>query len=625
MRRQPDLPHTRLVRSLSNWLLLLVLLPVGALAQPSAVAVNPGYSSGPTQILGFQYSDSDGYTHIQVADMLINSTLSGVGACYTMYYPSANTLYLANDGMTGWIGPAMLGSSSTLTNGQCSINVSTATASGVGTTLTLTLPITIKSSVAGQQTIYGWAMDDVGRASGTSWTLLGYWLPVPLTTAPSVISVSPNYGSGGSQVFSFQYSDPNGYSYIQVADVLINSSLSGAGACYTMYYPSTNTLYLANDDLTGWTGPLTPGVNGVLSNSQCSIDGSNSAALGVGTTLTLNLAVTFQPSFSGTRAIFGWVRDVAGASSGAWTNLGSWVLQAPNAPPSVLSITPFYNFGPSQTVSIEYWDTWGYTHFQTVDVLINSSLSGLGACYAMYLPGNNTLSLANDALTGWLGPITLGTSGSVQNSQCMIDASHSSALGSGSILTLNLAITLKAGVTGQQIIYGWAMDNIGIASGTSWTLLGYWLPVPLSTPPAVVSVSPGFGTGTSQVFKFQYSDVNGYAYLQAVDVLINFSATGPYGCYVIYYGASKSLYLANDNMTAWLGPGTPGASGTLVNDQCSIDMGSASVSGLGTTLTLNLPITFQPGFAGMKTVYGWALDYGGHSSGPWTVLGGWAP
>jgi len=85
---------------------------------------------------------------------------------------------------------------------------------------------------------------------------------------------------------------------------------------------------------------------------------------------------------------------------------------------------------------------------------------------------------------------------------------------------------------------------------------------------------------------------------------------------------SNALYLAND-AGAWQGPVTVGKGKTLKNSQCTVHVGSSSVKTSGKTLTLNLSVTFNTGFAGTKNIYmevanatqnsGWSLE------GSWLV------
>src|SRR3989442_10699776 len=89
----------------------------------------------------------------------------------------------------------------------------------------------LQDNVAGQ-----WLMDAEGLNSG--WQSRGGWtVPVaPGNVAPAADSVSPASGTGASQTFTFTYSDANGYTDINAAYALFNSSLNAADACYVFYY-----------------------------------------------------------------------------------------------------------------------------------------------------------------------------------------------------------------------------------------------------------------------------------------------------------------------------------------------------------------------------------------------------
>ncbi|MBM3748355.1 MAG: hypothetical protein FJW34_21435, partial [Acidobacteria bacterium] len=78
---------------------------------------------------------------------------------------------------------------------------------------------------------------------------------------PEVVSVSPSSGSGPSQIFSFVYSDANGYWDLAWGQAIINATLSEANSCFLHYNRAPNQLWLQNDTYTGWIGPLTPGTD----------------------------------------------------------------------------------------------------------------------------------------------------------------------------------------------------------------------------------------------------------------------------------------------------------------------------------------------------------------------------
>jgi hypothetical protein len=91
-------------------------------------------------------------------------------------------------------------------------------------------------------------------------------------------------------------------------------------------------------------------------------------------------------------------------------------------------------------------------------------------------------------------------------------------------------------------------------------------------------------------------------------------------CLLYYEHSSNLLRLIDDAGTAWL-PGTPGTAGTLQNSQCSINVGATTVVSSGNNVTLSIPMTFTPSFAGAKQVWMYAL--GSTASSGWQQRGTW--
>jgi len=135
--------------------------------------------------------------------------------------------------------------------------------------------------------------------------------------------MSPGRGSGLSQVFSFTLNDNVGWQDLGIINVLINSSLNGNQSCYLAYSNPLTTLYLMSDS----GGGLLPGMplngSGFISNSQCAIDGAGSSVTSSGSSLTLNLSVSFSSSYLGDAIVYVAARDAAGHNSG-WQPMGTW-------------------------------------------------------------------------------------------------------------------------------------------------------------------------------------------------------------------------------------------------------------------------------------------------------------
>ena len=139
---------------------------------------------------------------------------------------------------------------------------------------------------------------------------------------------------------------------------------------------------------------------------------------------------------------------------------------------------------------------------------------------------------------------------------------------------------------------------------------------------SAVSVTPSSGTGTSHSFALQYSDTAGASNLQSAWAWFATTFGNPASsCLLSYQPATNQVILDNDAGTGSMSA-TVGAATTLQNSQCSLNMASTTVVLSGNTLTLNLALTFQSGYAGAKSVYLYAADLSGTGSG-WQPLGTW--
>lgn len=438
---------------------------------------------------------------------------------------------------------------------------------------------------------------------------------------PLAISVTPNSGTGSTQTFSFVFSDGNGFAALPVTEVLFGANTNYGSSCVVYYNQTVNGLYLNNDQVTGFLGPITPGTVTTLQNSRCTLNAAASSASGSGTNLTLNLALTFAPTFTGLKNVYLYAQDTNGLNSG-WAQKGTWTAYSGAAqPPSAVSVTPNSGSGPTQTFSFAFSDASGYSAIPITQVLFGASTSYSSSCVVYYNQPGNGLYLANDQANGWLGPITPGTSSTLQNSKCTVNGAGSSVSGSGTTLTLNLALTFQPLFVGAKNIFMYAEDTSGQNSG--WQNKGTWTAFAGTVPPpAAVSVTPNSGTGPTQTFSFVFSDGNGYGALPITEMLFGVTTSYLSSCVVYYNQPADSIYLQNDQATGWLGPVKPGVAGTVTNSKCSLDGAGSSISGAGTSLTLNLAMTFQSSFTGTKNIYMYAEDSSGLNTG-WQALGTW--
>jgi alpha-L-arabinofuranosidase len=292
--------------------------------------------------------------------------------------------------------------------------------------------------------------------------------------APSTVSVSPNVGNGSTASLTLTYSDPNGAADLVSVYGLISTAVDSRNACYVIYYPASKYLYLISDNGQAAHGPIHPGSTGTVQNSQCGLAGNGLSVSEAGSNLTLSLALTFTNSFTGAKNIYMTARDTAGAwatwmSRGTWTpNLGN------NRLPDVPSVVPNAGVGSAQTFSLSYSDPDGFMDLSAVYALIHTAADSRNACYAIYLPPYNFLYLVSDNGGSVLGPVSLGTGTSpLQNSQCTVDTTTSSALGAGTALTLKLSLSFKPAFAGNKDIFMAAQDKVG--TWAELTSRGTWI------------------------------------------------------------------------------------------------------------------------------------------------------
>jgi hypothetical protein len=289
--------------------------------------------------------------------------------------------------------------------------------------------------------------------------------------------------------------------------------------------------------------------------------------------------------------------------------------------PAANSVTPSSGSGASQTFALQYSDTAGTGNLQQVWVYFNSTLANpaTNACLLYYSAATNQVNLLGDNGTAWQAA-TLGTAATLQNSQCSVNVAAATVAMSGNTVTWNVPMAFQPNFAGQKNIYLHAVDISG--TNTAWQQLGATVTATAGAP-EVVSITPSSGSGERETFALQYSDTAGGANLQQVWVYFNAALANPAtnACMLYYDATGNQINLLNDNATAWLAA-TPGAATTLQNSQCSLDAAATTVALSGNTLTLSLPMTFQPSYAGSKNAYLYALDVSGSQSG-WQQLGAW--
>ncbi|PWT99085.1 MAG: hypothetical protein C5B51_27925, partial [Terriglobia bacterium] len=581
---------------------------------PAVVSTTPAAGSGAARNFAVTVADGAGPAAINNVSFLINSGLTGVNGCWVLFNRAANTLQLANNAASGFSAPITIGTSASLSNSQCALSGSSASVTAAGNNLTLIVPLSFAFAFAGVKNTYVVSADNSSQSSG--WVNTGFWT-VPSSGPPAVIATTPAAGSGSFQIFTVTAADGGGSSLISSVSFLVNNGLTGSNGCWVLYNRAANTLQLANDPATGFSAPVTIGTAAFLSNSQCTLNAASASTAAAGTALTFSIPLSFTFAFGGVKNLFAMAVDNNSLNSG-WANTGSWTVPSSGLP-MVTSSLPASGSGASQTFAITVSDGGGAAAINNVSLLINTGISGAAACWVLYNRAANTLQLANDSATGFSAPVTVGAASSLSNSQCTLSAASASVSAIGAALTVNIPLNFAFGFAGPKNLYVLAVDNAAQNSG--WTNSGTWT-VPSSGPPVVFSTVPNAGSGSAQTFSVTVADGGGASAINNVSLLINTGINGAAACWVLYSRAANTLQLANDAASGFSAPVTLGAASSLSNSQCTLSAASASATTAGTTLTINIPVSFNFAFNGVKNLYVLAVDNAAQNSG-WVQAGSW--
>jgi len=135
------------------------------------------------------------------------------------------------------------------------------------------------------------------------------------------------------------------------------------------------------------------------------------------------------------------------------------------------------------------------------------------------------------------------------------------------------------------------------------------------------------GSGSTQHFRFQWRDENGWADMKSTRLLFNTSTSLAGGCAVEMDPAAQSIRLANDAGTGWSDWKVVnyGSNPNLGNSQCTVIYASGGLSHVGDPFVtaLGVTIAFRGKFAGVKNIYATATDAAG-AGGTWEGKGTFA-
>jgi hypothetical protein len=618
---------------------------------PTVVSLSPVSGQGASATFALTVSDPAGANDLATVQFLVGSSMSLANACAVAYIAQQNQFALSSDAGTSYVGALTPGQASTVSNSQCTLGGAGSSVQLSGKNLVMTVSLQFNTAFSGlgggaTKTTYALPLAASGMGPVAGMTAVGTWtVPPPVLSGPPTVgSIAPASGQGGTQSFTLVVSDPLGASDLATVQLLFGSSTALGNACPITYIAQQRLFALSNDAGTAYAGTLAPGQATTVANSQCTLSGSGSSVTLSGNTLTMVVSLQFSTSFaslgsSATKNIYADPVNSAGQGPTAgYVQVGTWTVPQTTVtgPVVPVSLAPASGQGMSQVFTLVVSDTAGASDLAAVHLIVSGPAVLTNACWITYSAQSQSIGLVNDAASGYVGYLKPGQASSYSNSQCTLSGTGSSVQLSGTLLTLTVnlqfsAAFAKIGNGSTKTVYGFPVSAEGKAP-SSIVPMGTWtLGQATSTPPALVSVTPSSGQGSSQAFALVVSDPLGASDLATVQLFFNTSTATSGACIVTYTALQGTLGLTNDAGTGYAGYVTPGQAATVSNSQCTITGSGFSIQTSGNSLTMTVNLQFASAFAtaggsAVKTIYALPVNAAGQgpagglaSVGTWTI------
>ncbi len=262
---------------------------------------------------------------------------------------------------------------------------------------------------------------------------------------PSLLSVSPDTGSGPVARLQFTYFDPNGPDDLKTVGFNVTSGTGLARGCAVEYDVAARTVRLADDSGGNWPAPEPVESAWRLKNSQCAIQ-FMSAGRGwgpEGENLSISAGLQFLAAAAERRDILLSASDREGHIVD-YVKRGVWSVE-PNVAPAPAGVSPNTGGGMRQVFSVKVKDANGAADISLVEVRFKRDDTVV--CGVYIYPTNRRVGLDTGS-----GPVyaSFGSSSPLAAERCTVDTPSVAAYSTGDELTVRLPL-LFADATGGRV------------------------------------------------------------------------------------------------------------------------------------------------------------------------------
>ncbi len=172
---------------------------------------------------------------------------------------------------------------------------------------------------------------------------------------------------------------------------------------------------------------------GLRRTTSAPLNGAGSSVTIAVNNLTIVVALTFQPGFTGAMTDYLYASD-ANSNTG-FVARGSWTVTVPPPQPTNSSVSPNNSTGSSQTFTFVYSDTQNPLNITGMAMLFSTTLATTNACYLVVDRNAGTIQLYYDNAMG-SSEKAISSPTVLQNSQCGIGATSITLSGLSNIVTM---------------------------------------------------------------------------------------------------------------------------------------------------------------------------------------------
>ncbi|SPF42106.1 hypothetical protein SBA4_2880001 [Candidatus Sulfopaludibacter sp. SbA4] len=317
-----------------------------------SVTLTPSTVYGRSGMFTVTATDPNGYNAIPQMFLLINSSLSASSACYIQYDPYWNGLYLFLDNGSPPSTPGTVGAAGTVSNSQCTVDLSRSSVTRSGNSVVLSVFIDFQPSFASsQRTAWTGAVDRANTSSG--WLQLGAWNP-SLPAAWKGVNYSPRQHSLWRMYYDW---DQYGLQSAVASDLAL---LQASGFNMIHLYVYDQALLEAstgNQELAGFLGPGQSPANSP-NNQWQHLDDVVRLAEQNNIGVVINFVSQWPGNNIGPYTTSGDVQTYIVQPYMAWINQFMQYLCSTKGRRNVWAWSDFYALKPSGTIQV--WDKYNY-------------------------------------------------------------------------------------------------------------------------------------------------------------------------------------------------------------------------------------------------------------------------